>query len=267
MIRRVAVAVALGAVLLAPARADATTGRLHLAIGLERIALAPSQAARISPHLGPADALVLVFRPRDSLWSLIVALNRIHRRDPIPQLMVLARGTAQIKRLAPVLPPFVHWVGDDYEPGYEPGFSPRPGAVAREFLADARALALFGRHLFVAPAVDVLRSAGRVGWTLAQAARRVPWIMPQTQYLSRRPRHFLALARHLVHGSPPRIRIWPEVTLGSPQDPRTPSGAALHLVRRDLAGLRSQGFDGALLWHEPSTVAGVVRLLVDLRGH
>ncbi len=266
MIRRSAAALALLAALALPARAGAAPGRLHLAIPLERISLAVAQAARLAPHLGPGDALVLVLGPRDSLWRLLVALDRIHRRDPVPTLMVLARGTAQIRRVAPVLPPFVHWVGDDYEPGYEPGFSPRPQAVAHEFLADTRALALFGLRLFVAPAVDVLSSPARVGWTLTQAARRVPWIMPQTQYLSRRPRHFLALAQRLVRGSPPRIRIWPEVTLGSPLDPRTPNAASLDRVRRDLAELRSHGFAGALLWHRPSSVQEVLTLLVQMRG-
>lgn len=251
---------------LPPAVAAAAPG-LAVDVALVGLGHALSSAVRLAPYMRAGDAWELVVDPRgrsfDARYKAVLGV--LHRRYPSIHILVLTSGIHNLLLLAPITPSYVQWLGDDFEPGYEPEFSWSPRVMALEFRVASRHLRAYHKHLFVAPVGRHLFQPAVGPKLLNRLAPDYGWVMPQTQHLAHRPRAFLTVVRAIRRNLPRRIRFWPEVTVGNPHLQRdVPNGMPPSRLAKVLRHLPALGVHGVFIWHTPASVTDTVALLRGL---
>lgn len=256
--------VLLGPLLMAPTAAAAAPPPLAVDVALVGLGHALASAARLAPYMRPGDAWELVTNPVGPRFEVRYhrVLARLHRRYPRIRILVLTSGIHDLLLLAPMTPRYVEWLGDDFEPGYEPEFSWNLKVMALEFRVATRHLKVYHKRLFVAPVGRHLFQPTLGPRLWHRLSTDYSWVMPQTQHLAHRPRAFLSTVRAIRRGLPRRIRFWPEVTVGDPHRQRdVPNGMPPARLARVLHHLPALGIRGVFIWHTPSSVQDTVSLL------
>lgn len=226
-----------------------------------------SVARHVAPFLQPGDYFVvrlgrLLAQPAKAK----AVLQALQTLAPQVHLILLVNGEGQMLEALPFLPPFVHWVADDYEPGYDPAFSWNEQDTAREIRLLSSLAAESGVRLVMVPTAQTLWDPHLVPWNWLKLAQLSPWWMVQTQSQARHRDQFLlvtgALA-NLFQG----VRFWPEITVGPHPGPgignAVPPAVAAHDLRQAASLFHVRG---ALVWHAAGDWRSVVALIQDVRG-